>query len=146
MNKHFFPELVEATALEPYRLRTRWSTGETLEVDVGDRLRSSPALAAILAPQVFARAHVAEWGGSVEWFDTEFGADNVYAWAKEQAGELSHEMLDGWMLRNGLSLTTAAVALGLSRRMLSYYRTAQKPIPKMVWLACLGWEWQQQAA
>jgi hypothetical protein len=29
------------------------------------------------------------------------------------------------MRRNGLSLTTAADALGLSRRMISYYRTAQ---------------------
>ena len=80
----------------------------------------------------------ANWGGSVEWFDTEFGADNVYAWAKEQAGEPSHEILNDWMLRNDLSLTTAAEALGLSRRMVSYYRTAQKAIPKTGWLACRG--------
>jgi predicted transcriptional regulator len=39
-------------------------------------------------------------------------------------------MFDEWMHRNGLSLTTAAEALGLSRRMVSYYRTAQKPIPR----------------
>jgi len=76
----------------------------------------------------------------VEWFDTEFGEDNVYAWAKEQAGEASHEMFNNWMLKHGLSLTTAAVVLGMSWRMVSYYRTAQKPIPKHVWLACLGWE------
>lgn len=44
------------------------------------------------------------------------------------------------MHRNGLSLTTAAQALGLSRRMVSYYRTAQKAIPRQTWLACLGWE------
>jgi hypothetical protein len=76
----------------------------------------------------------------VEWFDTELGADNVYAWAKEQAGEASHQMFDRWMHRNGLSLTTAAAALGISRRMVSYYRTAQKPIPRAIWLACLGYE------
>ena len=79
-------------------------------------------------------------GGSVEWFDTDLGADNLYAWAKEQAGQTSHEQFDAWMRRNGLSLTTAAEALGLSRRMVSYYRTAQRPIPKTVWLACLGYE------
>ena len=44
------------------------------------------------------------------------------------------------MHRNGLSLNTAAEALGVSRRMVSYYRTAQKPIPRSIWLACLGWE------
>jgi hypothetical protein len=80
-------------------------------------------------------------GGSVEWFDTEFGADNLYAWAKEQAGQSSHEQFDAWMRRNELSLTTAAEALGLSRRTVSYYRAAQRPIPKTVWLACMGYEW-----
>jgi len=144
MSRYFFPELQEVQALEPYRLRTRWSTGETLEVDIADKLSGGPALASILDPEVFAKAHVAEWGGSVEWFDTEFGADNVYAWAKEQAGQTSHEQLDAWMRRNGLSLTTAAEALGLSRRMVSYYRTAQRSIPKTVWLACLGYEWLQR--
>jgi len=72
--------------------------------------------------------------------DAELGADNVYAWAKEQAGEVSHQMFDTWMHRNGLSLNTAADALGISRRMVSYYRTAQKAIPRAIWLACLGWE------
>jgi hypothetical protein len=60
--------------------------------------------------------------------------------AKEQAGEVSHQMFDTWMHRNGLSLNTAADALGISRRMVSYYRTAQKAIPRAIWLACLGWE------
>ena len=103
-------------------------------------LHSSPMLKAILSPAVFQRAHVGEWGGSVEWFDSEFGADNVYAWAKEQAGLVSHEMFGDWMRHNDLSLTTAATALGLSRRMIAYYKTAEKPIPRHVWLACLGWE------
>jgi len=86
-----------------------------LEVDVGDNLRKIPALTPILDPEVFARAHIAEGGGGIEWFDTEFGADNLYAWAKEQAGEVSHEMFGEWMQRNELSLTTTAVALGISR-------------------------------
>ena len=49
-------------------------------------------------------------------------------------------MFDGWMRRNQLSLATAAEALGISRRMVSYYRTAHKAIPRQTWLACLGWE------
>ena len=140
MSEYFFPKLTAVVALAPYRLRTTWSTGEVLEVDVGDILRKIPALAPILDTGVFAGAHVAEWGGGIEWFDTEFGADNVYAWAKEQADEVSHEMFGDWMHRNDLSLTTAAEALGISRRMVSYYRTAHKAIPRSIWLACLGWE------
>jgi hypothetical protein len=140
MSEYFFPKLEAIEALAPYRLRTTWSTGEILELDVGGILHKSPALTPILDPEVFARVHIAEWGGSIEWFDTEFGEDNVYAWAKEQAGEVSHEMFGDWMHRNDLSLTTAAEALGISRRMVSYYRTAHNAIPRAIWLACLGWE------
>lgn len=140
MSDYFFPQLQAVEAIEPYRLRTIWSTGEVLEVDVEDRLRRHAALAPILEPAMFTRVHISEWGNSIEWVDEEFGADNVYAWAKEQAGEVSHEMFDDWMTRNGLSLSGAAEALGISRRMVSYYRTAHKPIPRQTWLACLGWE------
>ncbi len=63
----------------------------------------------------------------------QLGADNVYAWAKEQAGEVSHQMFDTWMHRNGLSLNTAAEALGISRRMVRYYhRIAHKSIPRAI--------------
>lgn len=140
MSEYFFPKLQSVEALATYRLRITWSTGEVLDLDVEERLRKHPSLTAILAPEVFANAHIGEWGNSIEWLDEEFGADNVYAWAKEQAGEVSHQMFDEWMRRHGLSLTTAAEALGISRRMVSYYRTAQKAIPRSIWLACLGWE------
>ena len=140
MSDIFHPKLQAVEALAPYRLRTSWSTGEVLDVDVEPVLRGIPALAGLLAPQIFAKVHLAEWGQGIEWHNAELGADNVYAWAKEQAGEVSHQMFDTWMHRNGLSLSTAAEALGISRRMTSYYRTAQKAIPRAIWLACLGWE------
>lgn len=140
MSEFFHPKLQDVEALAPYRLLTTWSTGEVLSVDVESVLRATPALVKLLEPKVFAKAHTAPWGNGIEWLEAELGADNVYAWAKEQAGEVSHQMFDTWMHRNGLSLNTAAEALGISRRMVSYYRTAQKTIPKAIWLACLGWE------
>ena len=138
-----FPRSLEVTALEPYRLRVRWSTGETLDVDLAAKLKGVPALAHVLKPTVFAKAHAGEHGVCIEWEDSEFGADNVYAWSREQAGQPSHEMFNAWMLRNRLSLSTAAAALGLSRRMAVYYRTGARPLPRLVWLACLGWETQR---
>ena len=146
MSRYFYPVLVRVEALQPYRLRTTWSTGEVLEIDVEAVLRRHVALAPILAPDVFSQVHVGEGGSSVEWIDEEFGADNVHAWAREQAGDASHQMFDAWMARNGLSLSGAAEALGISRRMVSYYRTAHKRIPRQTWLACLGWEvWRGSA-
>jgi Protein of unknown function (DUF2442) len=137
MSEFFSPKLLAVKGLEPYRLRTTWSTGEVLDVDVAKLMRGA-AFAEIRKPDVFKTVHTD--GFSIEWFDTELGRDNVYAWAKEQAGEVSHEMFGAWMLRNQLSLTSAAEALGISRRMVSYYRTAAKAIPRAIWLACLGWE------
>lgn len=137
MSEFFYPKLQSVQAIEPYRLRTTWNTNEVMDVDIEYVLRK-PALVEILKPEVFFRVHTD--GFSIEWFDTELGSDNVYAWAKEQAGEVSHEMFGGWMARNKLSLSGVAEALGISRRMVSYYRTAHKSIPRSIWLACLGWE------
>jgi hypothetical protein len=97
MSEFFHPKLRAVEALEPCRLLTTWSTGEVLDVDVGPVLRKTPSLKKLRDPKVFAKAHLAEWGHGIEWFDTEMGADNVYAWAKEQAGEVSHQMFDTWM-------------------------------------------------
>ena len=110
MSDFFHPKLQAVEALAPYLLRTTWSTGEVLDVDIESVLRGIPALANLLDTKIFATAHLAEWGQGVEWFDSELGADNVYAWAKEQAGEVSHQMFGSWMHRNQLSLTTAADA------------------------------------
>ncbi|WP_211218539.1 DUF2442 domain-containing protein [Tepidiphilus margaritifer] len=79
MSAFFVPRLTAVEALAPYRLRTYWNTGEVLDVDIGERLRRIAALAPVLDPTVFTRVHLAEGGGAIEWFDTAFGADNVYA-------------------------------------------------------------------
>ena len=53
----------------------------------------------LLKPAMFAEAHAGEHGVCIEWEDSEVGADNVYAWSREQAGQPSHEMFNAWMLR-----------------------------------------------
>ncbi|MOA41208.1 hypothetical protein D3C78_1631490 [compost metagenome] len=50
------------------------------------------------------------------------------------------------MTRHKLNLDQAAEALGLSRRMLAYYRSGAKPVPRTVALALLGWEVEQNKA
>lgn len=133
--------VVEAVeALQPYLLRIRWSDGVTRDVDVTAKLRAVRMLKPILDPAVFARARVPEWGGGVEWFDTEFGDDNLWSWTVEQAGGIGHERLWNWMDRHALTQERAAAAIGISRRMLNYYLSGAKPIPLTVWLACVGWE------
>ena len=43
-------------------------------------------------------------------------------------------------------ITLACEALGICRRMLAYYRSGQKPIPRHIWLACVGWEAERNKA
>jgi hypothetical protein len=94
-------------------------------------------------PKVFSSAKVGDHGASVIWAnddELELAADNLRARAVEQAGHASHEFIWNWMARNNLTLDKAALALGVSRRMLAYYRSGLKPVPLTVALACLGWE------
>jgi len=74
------------------------------------------------------------------------GADRLYQLCREQAGLFSPADFDGWMLKNQLSLSSAAEALGMTRRMIAHYRSGSRPIPKTVQLACIGWESLRKAA
>lgn len=72
----------------------------------------------------------------------------LYELSREQAGEWGPERFEAWMAQHGLSLNTAADALGLSRRMIAHYRTGSRPIPRVVALACEGLSarWSERAA
>jgi len=142
------PPLVETVeVLGPATLRIRWGTGEVLPVDLAATISRFLSLAPLRDPNVFRQASVGLWGHSVRWNDeVDLGADDLYQQSKVQAGEPSPEQFDAWMRLHSLSLTTAAEALGLSRRMVAHYRTGSRPIPKTVWLACKGWEALRLAA
>jgi hypothetical protein len=138
------PQIEAVTTIEPMCLQITWSTGECYVVDLAEPIQRLKVLAPLQDPTLFARAQVGEWGHSVVWNDAiDLGADRLYERCKEQAGELSPKQFDTWMKHHHLSLTTAADALGLSRRMIAHYRTGSRPIPKIVHLACKGWEVQQ---
>ncbi|MNW17925.1 hypothetical protein D3C71_2172860 [compost metagenome] len=48
------------------------------------------------------------------------------------------------MAANKLSLTTAAVELGFTRRTITAYSSGTALIPKHVALACKGWEFERK--
>lgn len=141
--------ITAAKALADGVLSLTFADGETMRVQVAPIVRKHPTLRALADPATFRRVKVGEWGGSVQWAGNdalELAADNLRARAIEQAGGYSHELIMEWMARHGLTLDAAAQALGLSRRMLAYYRSGEKPVPRTVALACLGWEAEQRMA
>lgn len=141
--------ITAARVLPPSSLELTYADGTMLRVNVAAIIKMHPTLKRLSQPEIFVQAAVGDWGDSVVWAgddDLELAADKLRARAIEQAGGASHEMLWNWMDRHHLTLDTAAKALGLSRRMLAYYRSGEKPVPRTVELACLGWEVEQRKA
>lgn len=138
--KHFI--LVGVEALPQYRLRLSYADGQTFEVDLADWVKNTKPLAQLQDAGLFAQAKIGFHGHCVEWIEDELdlGADNLRNLAIEQAGGIGHERIWNWLYETGLTLEQAAQALGISRRMLIYYRDGEKAIPRAIWLACLGWE------
>jgi len=138
-------QLTSVKVTAPYKLRLTYADGEVLTADLQPWIASTKALYPLKNADLFAKARRGLGGRSVDWVDgasveLDLGADNLRNPAIEQAGGIGHERIWNWLHDTGLTLEQAASALGLSRRMLIYYRDGEKPIPRSVWLACLGWE------
>ena len=143
LKNHFV--LTKVSSLTPYNLRLAYADGEVLTVNLQLWIASSKALYPLKNTDLFVKAKRGLDGRSVDWtdgasFELDVGADNLRNLAIEQAGGIGHERIWTWLQETGLTLEQAALALGISRRMLIYYRDGEKPIPRAVWLACLGWE------
>ncbi|BAP88325.1 putative uncharacterized protein [Burkholderiales bacterium GJ-E10] len=133
------PSIQEARVVGVPVIEIRWSTGETLPVDL--RAQIHPPFDALVDDEFFSRMHVSEWGDGLDWpGGLDIGADRLYELARQQAGLMTPDEFGAWMDRNGLSLSSAAQSLGMTRRMIAHYRTGSKPIPKVVGLACKGWD------
>lgn len=133
-----------ARIVGPLAINIDWSTGESLRVDLSDCL--SAPFDVLHKPALFAQMQVDDWGSGLNWPDgLDLGADTLYALCRQQAGLPTADEFDAWMKRNSLSLAAAAESLGMTRRMIAYYRTGSRPIPKVVGLACAGWEAQRQS-
>jgi len=141
MSKDHFV-LIAVQALPNYRLQLTYADGQTFDMDLSERIQTTGFLATLKDTTLFAQAKVGFAGRSVDWIEDELdlGSDNLRHLAVEQSGEIGHERIWTWLHDTGLTLAQAAEALGISRRMLIYYRDGEKPIPRAIWLACLGWE------
>lgn len=141
------PIITAVEAIDSTTIRIAWQDGSASSINLAE-LINKPAFAPVRDPAAFARVSVGLWGHSIAWDDElDLGADALWRMAKEQTGDFfpAAEFRD-WRRRNGLSLSAAAKALGLSRRMVVYYDSGEKPIPRLVGLACKGHEAQKLAA
>ena len=144
------PQIRKVEITGPLQITLEWSTGETYVTDLSGTIgpkREGDPFAVLHDPAIFAQAQSDEWGDGLSWPDgLDLGADQLYSLGRQQAGLPTREDFAAWIERNQLSLSQAAQAIGMTRRMIAYYKSGARPIPKTVWLACIGYESLQHEA
>ena len=137
------PIILAARIVGELTVEMDWNTGETLCADLSSH--TAAPFDALRDAAFFASMARDEWGHGLNWpGGLDLGADWLYELSREQAGLPTASEFEHWMQRNNLSLTKAAETLGMTRRMIAHYRTGSRPIPKVVGLACKGWEAEQK--
>ena len=137
------PDRIKAVeAIAPKTLEIQLASGKSYHVSLVEPINRIAGFNALSEPGMFATVRVVDDGWAVEWdCGLSMASERLYQMGKEQAGK-AWPVADfkAWMQRNGLSLTTASAALGLTRRAVSQYSSGALPIPIVVGLACRGWE------
>lgn len=137
--------IATVAATPPATLALRWSDGTEAALDLHAPLRDR-RFRALRDPAAFARARPGDWGHSVIWpTGEEISAETLWLATLTATGRDDTSRFLEWRLRHGLSLSAAAAALGLSRRMVADYANGEKRVPRAILLACKGWEVDQAA-
>jgi hypothetical protein len=130
---------------ETLRITLRWKNGATTVKDMRRDIARRMVLGALSDPLVFRRVRVLDHGYSIGWPGTaiDFAADALWLEAHPRERTSPDEVMTSadfkrWMHAYGLSLSTAADLLGLSRRAVAYYASGERGIPRVVFLACMA--------
>ncbi|MDD5753746.1 MAG: DUF2442 domain-containing protein, partial [Methylococcales bacterium] len=127
------PRLLTVEALDDYKLRLHFVNGSIYTVSMAEELEKTARLGLLKDPDVFKKATIIEGEGwTVEWsdLDIQFCADIL--WLDAQAQNTTDEntkIFATWRARNGLSLSQAANALGMTPRTMSAYGNGKRPVP-----------------
>jgi DNA-binding transcriptional regulator YiaG len=142
MPKKTIPRIEAVKAdVQPLTLRIRWLNGDESLVDVSGIVDAFRVFAPLRSnPGMFAAVEVGEYGTHVAWADDiDIAASTLWRLAQEQSGAtITADAFRRWREGHAFTLETAARALGVSRRMLTYYEQGQKPVPRTIALATRG--------
>jgi hypothetical protein len=95
--------------------------------------------------ELFASVQLGEDGDTLVWDEgrIDMAATTVERLAAES---MTNTQFRNFLDRHGLTLDAAGAVLGISRRQVAYY-AKDRPIPRLVTLACAGYDaWQAQKA
>ncbi len=139
------PRFKAIEVLNDFKIRATFINDSVFTIDFKPFFEESPRLGKLLGNQaIFEKAAIVEGEGwTVEWsdLDIQIGADTLWLDAQAQnATDENTRIFATWRARNGLSLSQAANALGMTPRTMSAYGSGKRPVPRYIALACKGWE------
>jgi len=138
---------IAAVAADPasQSLSITWANRARTVFDLRPLIRRRAVFAPLADPKLLAQARVIEDGLGVGWPGTEADIAADLLWYAAHPADnpfpdaiMAADEFRTWMARHGLSLATAAAALGLSRRQIAYYAGGERRIPRLVFLACMA--------
>ncbi len=148
MPKKPLPRILSVKAGEkPQTLHIQWHHNklESL-VDVSSLLKTFKVFEPLRkSPELFQTVQVGEHGTDIVWSDElDISADTLWRLTQEQSGTtMSAAAFRKWRTKHAYTLDDAAVALGISRRMVAYYDHGDRPIPRVVALATLAFDYNE---
>lgn len=147
-------KIFRVTAVErgdaPFTLHVTWEDGQVGLVDVSeyvDRYQSYEILRESGWDKY--NPQVGEYGGTVDWIadEVDMTSDTLrMLWMFQTEQAMHPGDFTAWMEGHGFSLDAAAKALGISRRMVAYYKSGDRTIPRYILLACRGYDARPEAA
>ena len=95
--------------------------------------------------ELFASVQLGEDGDTLAWDDGRIDmAATTVEWLAAES--MTNAQFRSFLDRHGLTLDAAGAVLGISRRQVAYF-AKDKPVPRLVALACAGYDaWQAQKA
>jgi transcriptional regulator with XRE-family HTH domain len=127
------PKIEQVAAIGRLALRVKWANGLEHVIVLDKFVADHPAATRLAAdPVLFGKVTAGDWGWCAHWTDDiEIAASTLWDLALGQEAVRFRE----WRRGIGMNQEQAAAALGISPRMLKYYESGQRAIPKTVQLA-----------
>lgn len=142
------PCLASVRAVHGHAVAVAWAEGPRAgiveEVDLGPVILQYRIFAPLRAdPERFAAVRLNADGDVLLWDEggIEMAATTVERLAQlAEVDRMTAAAFRAWVERHGFTYDGAAEALGIARRLVAYYLSGEKPIPRTVALACSGYD------
>jgi hypothetical protein len=142
------PRMASVEPISPFTLKVRWTEGHRAGreelIDVRPAISSYKVYRPLRDEKIFLKGILADDGDAVSWgcSDLSMSADMIQSLAEEA---WTPKDFSAFLARNTLTQEVAAVLLGRSRRQIANY-VSTGPIPRVVALACYGFEARRRDA